>query len=392
MTLAIRPEALTNASVGRATPARAARRILMVQTQAENAGAQEVSRILSAGLAERGHEVHQLFLFRRTGAFDDAPNAIFCAEARPRNPLALARLLLRLHDTIRRLAPDAVLTFQHYGNLLGAAAARLAGAPLVVATQTSATLTTPGAARRLDRLMGSLGLFDRIVVNSRDAADAYHAYPARYRRRLVRIDHGFADKTSGLGKVEARQGLGLPQSAILLGCVARLHPLKHLDAAIRLLPGEPRWHLALAGQGEMRDILLALARSLGCADRLHLVGELPSGRIGDFLAALDVFVFPSLAETFGLAVVEAAQAGVPVVANDLEVLREVLVMDDGACALFADAADPTAFAGAVRRLLAEPTLRATLTARGRRLKERYPLDAMVDAYDALVRAAGIPTA
>ncbi len=384
---ATRPHAATGAPAARPGDGL---RLVLVQTQAENAGAQEISRLLSEGLGARGHHVHQLFFFRRTSAFDDVPNVAFCAAERPRGPAGIARLLARLVAELRRLRPDAVLTFQHYGNLIGTPAARLAGVPLVVANQTSATLTTPSLARHLDLLAGAAGLFDRIVVNSQDAADAYHAYPARYRERLVRIDHGFRDKSSRLAKGDARRAFALPTDAVLIGSVARLHPLKNLAAAVRLLPHDPRWHLALAGQGPERDRLVALAASLGCADRLHCVGELPSGRVGDFLAGLDLFVFPSLAETFGLAAVEAAQAGVPVIANDIEVLREVLAVEGEPCAVFVDADDERAFAHAVRRVLHEHALAERLIAQGRQLKRRYSLKAMIDAYDGLLRelAAG----
>jgi glycosyltransferase involved in cell wall biosynthesis len=365
-------------------------RILLVQTQAENAGAQEISRLLSQGLETRGHTVHQLFLFRRTDAFDGSPNAVFCADRRPTGPRSIATLLARLFGHVRRLRPDVVLCFQHYGNLIGAPVARLAGARVVIANQTSATLTTPALARQLDRLCGALGLFTRTVVNSSDAELEYKGYPRSYRSRLIRIDHGFQDKGSALGRAAARAAFGLPGAGVLLGCVARLHPLKHLDAAIRLLPLDRDWRLALAGQGASRADLVDLARRLGCADRVHFLGELPSAQVGDFLAALDVFVFPSLAETFGLAVVEAAQAGVPVVANRLDVLEEVLAVDGGPCALFVDVDDTDAFAGAVRRLLDDPLLADALAARGRRLKQRYSLDAMVDAYEALIEGLAAP--
>jgi glycosyltransferase involved in cell wall biosynthesis len=373
-----------SAPTARASHGAARARVLIIQTQAENAGAQEISRILSKAMAERGYDVHQLFLFRRTEAFDAAPNTVFCAETRPDGLLSLVRLLVRLVRELRRLRPDAVLTFQHYGNLIGAAAARLAGVPFVVANQTSATRVTPPLARRLDRLLGAAGLFDRIVVNSRDAAAEYQDYHDRYRHRLAFIPHGFEDKTSPLGKADARRRFGLPVSAVLLGCVARLHPLKNLEAAVRLLPLDAEWHLVLAGQGPSQPGLAELATSLGCADRLHFVGEVSSAQVGEILAALDVFVFPSLAETFGLAAVEAAQAGVPVVANGLDVLREVLAIEGEACAVFVDPANTHAFAKAVRGVLADPRLAQTLTERGRKLRQRYSLNDMVEAYEALL--------
>jgi glycosyltransferase involved in cell wall biosynthesis len=369
---------------------RGAPRIVLLQTQAENAGAQEVSRILGQELAAKGYDVHPVFLFRRTGGFDAEPNVVYCASRRPSSPFALAALLWRLFRTLRRLKPDAVLCFQHYGNVIGAPIARLAGVPRVVINQNSAPLTTPGLARRLDRWIGSLGVADRIVVNSGDTQSDYAAYPRSYAERIVRIDHGFEVKASRMTQAEARAAFGLSLEGPLLGCVSRLHPLKHLDASIRLLLLEPSWHLALAGQGAAEADLRALAASLGCTERVHFVGELTPRQVGDFLAALDVFVFPSVAETFGLAAVEAAAAGVPVVANGLPVLHEVLAADGQPCALFVDVDDAPVFAAAVRGVLEDRALARELSQRGRRLADRYPASAMADGYDALLRQVVSP--
>jgi glycosyltransferase involved in cell wall biosynthesis len=361
-------------------------RVCLLQTQAENAGAQEISRLVGDELSARGFTVKHVFLFRRTAGFDGRADAVFCAPGRPRSVPEVLRLFRNLHRVLRDERPDVVLCFQHWGNLVGALFARLARAGRVVANQNSAVLTTPTLARRLDRLAGTFGLYDAIVVNSADTASGFAGYPEAYRRRMSRIDHGFECKTSALDRPAARAALGLPPDGPLLGCVARLHPLKHLDAAIRLLPHDPSWRLALAGQGADEARLRALAADLGCGERVHFLGELSQREIGTVLRALDVFAFPSLAESFGLAAVEAAQAGVPVVANDLPVLREVLSVDGGSCALFADARDDVAFAQAVRRALGDADLRAALAARGARLARRYSLAAMADAYAALARS------
>ena len=364
-----------------------ARRVMLVQTQAEGAGAQEITRILGHGLTARGYEVHHVFFFRRTGAFDQQPNTCFCAPERPSDLRSLYRMVRNLLRHMREVRPEAVLTFQHYGNLLGTLAARLTGAGAVIANRVSARLAEPAWTRALDFVFGSTGLFDRVVVNSKAVADEYDSHPHRYRKRLVRIDHGFEPKRSHLSAVEARRLLSLPLDVRLIGSVARLHPAKNLSAAIRMLALHPDWHLALAGQGQERARLEALAQSLEVARRVHFTGELSPERIAQFLKSLDVFVFPTLAETFGLAVVEAAQAGVPVVANDLEVLREVLRTDEGPCALFADANDTAALAAAVDRLLHDPALRATLISRSRGLEARYSVETMTTRYADLIQAA-----
>jgi glycosyltransferase involved in cell wall biosynthesis len=359
-------------------------RIVMIQTHAEGAGAQEISRILGRGLEAEGYEVHHIFFVRRTAAFDGQPNAFFCALRPPAGIGDLVQMANGLIRQLRRLQPDAVLCFEPYGNIVGALAARLAGVKAIIATRSSATALEPRWTRWLAFAFGITGLFDRIVVNSKAIEDEYRRYPERYRRRMQRIDHGFESKNSGISRSAARRAFALADDITLLGCVARLHPFKNLHAAIRLLAINEHWHLALAGQGSARGRLENLAKSLGVFDRLHFMGELPPARIATFLRTLDVFVFPSLAESFGLAVVEAAQAGVPVVANDLGVLREVLAVDGLPCALFVDAANPQHFAAGVQKLLDDDDLRATLTSRGAGLCGRYSLEAMVLRYVSLI--------
>lgn len=367
-----------------AAAAGSTRRVVLLQTQAEGAGAQEVARILGEGLSRRGYEVHQVFFFRRTAAFDRHPNTFFCARERPGGPVGVAKMVVVLFRHLRRLRPSAVLCFQHYGNIVGALAAHAAGAHAVIANRTSAKSLEPAWTRLADLAFGWTGLFRAVVVNSKAIVQEHDAHPKGYRARLVRIDHGFQAKNSALSQRAARDLLRLPEGVPLLGSVARLHPTKNLGAAIRLLLERPAWHLALAGQGPARPELEQLAGSLGVTDRVHFTGELSADGIGTFLKSLDVFVFPTLTESFGLAAVEAAQAGVPVVANDLPVLREVLAVEGSACALFVDANDPAAFGDAVARILSDADLRAQLTRCAAGLARRYALDDMVARYAELI--------
>jgi glycosyltransferase involved in cell wall biosynthesis len=139
--------------------------------------------------------------------------------------------------------------------------------------------------------------------------------------------------------------------------------------------------------------LKQLAQQLSVSSRVHFVGEIAPERIGAFLAALDVFVFPTRAETFGLAAVEAAHAGVPCVVNDLPVLREVLSYQGKPAALFVDASDHAKLSAAVSRVLEDKALGATLRQNAQGLKARYSVDTMVGEYvrilDEAVNDAGL---
>ncbi len=368
------------ASVDRPDRIKPKRRVILVQTQAENAGAQEITRLLGAGLTARGHEVFNLFFFRKSDSFDEPPNTFYCSPSRPGNPLALLRMLWALGRHIRAIRPDVVLTFQHFGNVIGGGVSRLVSRAPVVANQVSSAMSMSWPVRTADIVMGSVGFFKWITLNSLDMQREYARYPAAYRSRMRHVAHGFDDKSLDLPKEIARQQFKLPPDCALLGCAARLHPHKRLDAAIRLLAGEPSWHLALAGQGEDEERLRLLADELKVSDRLHLIGEIPPRRMADFLACLDVFVFPSQAETFGLAALEAANAGVPSVVNDLPVLREVLSFEGKPTALFVDASDNAKLSAAVSRILTNKTLRDELRQNAKGLKSRYSVDSMVEEY------------
>ncbi|WFU34899.1 glycosyltransferase family 4 protein [Bradyrhizobium brasilense] len=355
-------------------------RVVLVQTQAENAGAQEISRLLGAGLSARGYEVANLFFFRKSDSFDEPPNTFYCAPTRPGNPLALLRMLWTLAGHLRTIRPDVVLTFQHFGNMIGGGVSRLVSRAPVIANQVSSAMSMSMPVRAADIFMGSTGFFQCITLNSRDMEREYARYPATYRARMTHVPHGFDDKSHSLPKDVARQQFRLPPDRTLLGCAARLHPHKRLDAAIRLLAADQSWHLALAGQGADEERLRALASELKVADRLHFIGEIPPRQMAEFLACLDVFVFPTQAETFGLAAVEAASAGIPCVVNDLPVLREVLSYQGQPAAVFVDAANEAEFSAAVSKVLTDRLLSDQLRQSAVGLKSRYSLDAMIEEY------------
>jgi glycosyltransferase involved in cell wall biosynthesis len=370
------------------------RRILLIQTQAENAGAQEISRLVGAGLSGSGFEIRNLFFFRKSETFDEPRNTLYCAPSRPGNPFAFLKFLWALARSIRETQPDAVLTFQHFGNVIGGGVSRLASSAPVIANQVSSRLSMNWLVRAADIVMGSLGIFKVITVNSRDMEREYSRYPAGYRSRMVHVAHGFDDKSLDISQATARRLFNLPVGPVLLGSVGRLHPNKCLDAAIRLFAGEPEWHLALAGQGPDEARLRRLADDLHVSDRVHFIGEISPQRVGEFLASLDVFVFPSRAETFGLAAVEAASCGIPTVVRDLPVLQEVLSVEGKPAALFVDASDNEKLSAAVSRILTDKNLRDELRRTGKELVSRYSVEAMVSAYvrvlDETIPTAGQP--
>ncbi|RVC59971.1 glycosyltransferase family 4 protein [Mesorhizobium sp.] len=361
-------------------------RIIQVQTQAEAAGAQRISDMVGEGLRARGHDVRTVFMYRKTDAFDGDPHADFVLAEPPKELPGQVRAAIGLAAYLRAARPDAVISYQHYGNIFGTIGARLAGVRHIVANQSGAPQTkgVMGLLSRIDRLMGVLGLYQANVVNSAWTQAQFDRYPQAYRRRLRRIDHGVPAPADDFDKAAARAAFGLPRDAWLAVSSGRLTQMKNQIALVGALERLPDVHVALAGVGPERDALVDFAGSRGLADRLHLVGEVPTARIFEFLAAGDAYAFPSTTETFGLACVEAAISGLPVVSNDLEVMREVLTAEDGEAAAIFVKADADGMAGGLAEMLARPELMARLSAAGRRLRDKYSPARMCAGYEALL--------
>ncbi len=363
-------------------------KIIQVQTQAEAAGAQRISDMVGAGLQARGHDVRTVFMYRKTDVYDGDPNADFILRSTPRGPAGRARAAFGLIRYLIRERPDAVITYQYWGNLFGTIGGRLAGARHLIANQSGQPMTRGllGIASRLDRLIGAWGFYHHNIVNSAWTLAQFAAYPVAYRRRLRRIDHGVAGPDRRTNKAAARAAFGLPAGARLVVSTGRLTPEKNPHVLVRALGLLPDVHVAIAGTGPSRDDLAAIAKEAGVSDRLHLVGEVPPARIFEFLAAGDLFAFASRFETFGLSAAEAAISGLPVVASDLPVLHEVLKTSDGRpAALFAAGGSVTAFAEKIGTVFADPEMAARLAAAGRDLAARYAPEAMCLEYERLLQ-------
>lgn len=232
--------------------------------------------------------------------------------------------LPRLAGIIRRGKYDLVHTHLYRACVYGRIAARLAGVRATIATEHSLgraeiegrplTRSTRALYLRTERLgSATVAVSSTVAGRLRDwgvPAARIHLVPNGIDAELFRYDAGARRDTRAL--------LGIPEDAFVVGGVGRLVPGKRFDVLVRAVAALPGARLLLAGDGPERGPLTALAERLGAAGRIRLLGECDAERSGAgpgvpaLLSAVDTFVSTSREESFGLAVVEALAAGLPV--------------------------------------------------------------------------------
>jgi len=168
---------------------------------------------------------------------------------------------------------------------------------------------------------------------------------------------------------------------------------KGIETAIRALAHLETATLEVRGTGDVgeRDRLAAVADELGLAGRVELAPPLPAAELAARYRAADAVIFPSeWDEPFGLVPIEAMACGTPVIATGVGGSGEFLA-DAGNCLRFR-AGDPASLAEAVRRLAADPSLRADLVAGGLRTASWFDVDHLADHVEAWIDALVEPSA
>ncbi len=203
-------------------------------------------------------------------------------------------------------------------------------------------------------------------TSRQDLIDVYRADPAR----IHVVHHGVEPAFFDIADAREHDPTllsqtGLPDCRYLLA-VSTIHPHKNwlrlLEAYVSLVKDGRDEHLVVAGlAGKASGDVAVRLQDPQLASRVHLLGWQPRSILVALFQSAEALVFPSTFEGFGMPVLEAMAAGVPVACSDIPPLREVA----GDAALFFDPYSPERIADGIRRVLDEPDLRGSMIARGK---------------------------
>jgi glycosyltransferase involved in cell wall biosynthesis len=363
-------------------------------------GDRRMARSLLAALGEAGYRTE---LASRLSSYDRTGDARRQRRLRAVGERIGARLLRRYAARAPEERPGAWLTYHAYHkspDWLGPGVAEGLGLPYLLA-EASFALKQANGRWREGHVASERAIRRADVVLALTGVDAEGLAPLIAPPAELRLLPPFLDPTPFAAarserlrhRAELAMRFGLdPATPWLLAVAMMRKDVKRdsylvLGRALGRLRDRP-WQLLVVGDGPARAEIEADLLRLG-PERVRLAGALPEADLPAFYAAAELLVWPAIREAYGLAMLEAAAGGLPVVAGREGGVAEVV--QDGVTGVLAPARDPEALAAATAALLDDPERRRAMGERAARFvaTERSLARAAASLLSAIEAARGI---
>lgn len=372
-------------------------KIILLCNYYAQGGAQKNAARISRKMRQRGYDPTLVFMEQRDEFvnFDGSPKYKILQSKLP-FIFRKIQLIFKTFQMVRRDSPIAIYGFYPASNVFSALFARRS-------TRVIATIRNPvvlpeanhaqGMATQsklfglIDKVLGTLGGYDKIICVSDDVKSSCSNYPKSYKKNLITI-YNAVDKMSepseDISSFKHRNSL--TNDIKWVGFLGRVHAQKNPKFLLEIFRhiDDPTIRIAIAGDGPELDELKSLALEYNIEDRIHSIGMIDKEQIPNFLRSINLLLIPSNYEGFGLTQIEAMSEGCPVIANDISIMREI---GDGASLCLP--LDAKMWAMHIQDIVSDRVKHHEMQLRG---YERYRYfnneDAMIDKY---LAAAGLPS-
>jgi len=351
------------------------KKVLIIIPRLYGGGAERLVIDLAKGLDQRGYQATLCCLKETepqfTYLYDELKttkiNVLVLGQDRKINLLTF----LKLYKLISKLRPDIIHTNLFGADLFGAIAGRLAGCHKIISTELNINFSEGKFRMLLKRLTAPLRT--HIVAVSKEVeAYAVH-YEGAKPNKISVIYNGVEIKPLNNTK---------QNSDLIIGAAGRLSPQKNFSLLIEAMAllKNPNVSCEIAGEGEEKLKLQALIEKLGLNNQVKLVGWQKDIRL--FFQSCSLIAFTSLWEGNSIALLNAGEAGLPVVISDIECNREVV--EDEKEGLYFNVTKVEELVVVLNRLLSDELLRQKLGNNFRQKIERdFSLNKMIESYYAL---------
>lgn len=360
-------------------------KIALLSTSLMRGGAEIQVFLLARTLKQRGHQVQVISLVAPEALEPELAELgipLHSLNMRPGTPDP--RALWRLAAILRAWRPDILHSHMIHANLLGRLVRLFVPVPVQVSTAHS---INEGVRWRELAYRLTDPLCDLTTNVSEAAVARYLQIKAAPDGKIRFVPNGLDTQAFAHRPAERehlRQELKLDSQFVWLAAgrfdEAKDYPTM-LQAFERLAQTHPDTALVIAGEGRLWPDIRALADTLVCRDRVHLLGN--RSDVPALMQAADAYVMSSAWEGLPMVLLEAAASSLPSVATDVGGNREIVLA--GESGLLVPPGDPAALAAAMQQLMAMPeTARRQMGEAGRRhVQQHYDLERVVDTWEAI---------
>lgn len=349
------------------------------------AGAERHLLTLLPALRERGVDARLLLLVERAYPQDELI-ALCEAAGVPVESRIMARhldasLLPWLIRHLRAARPALVHAHLAHAQLYAIPAAKLAGVPVITGHHNDDPFIRRFPFRPVFRQLwgrtdGGIAISEAVAAFCREIEG-----DSAQRLRIVQYGMNVGEDDAQRRTVRAsyRSSLGVGERQIIVGCVGRLIEQKGITYALHAFAQVrerfPEALLVIIGDGGLRTSLEAETAALGIESQVRFLGWQPDAAM--WMNAFDIFLLPSLWEGFGLVLLEAMAACLPIIASRVSAIPEVIV--DGETGILVESQAVEALREALATMLADAPLRRHMGLLGRdRLETVFSVAAMTD--------------
>jgi glycosyltransferase involved in cell wall biosynthesis len=291
--------------------------------------------------------------------------------------LTTAMSWLRLVRLIRRLKPDAIVSFSDVSNILAVAAAKFVRRPVVVSIRTNPDAMYAIKPNWRRRAIAAYRDATIVVAQTSAVAQWCRLHGAENVRVIPNMVRG-----------KMPEGRAMAERRLEVMSVGSLVHYKGHDTLLRAFAiahrTSPEWRLTIVGEGPERGNLERLAQQLGVASHVVLPGFAED--VDELLAESSIFALPSRFEGFPNALVEAMAMGTAAIATDCDFGPRDII-SDGEDGLLVAVDEVDALAAALDRLMGDLPLRERLADRAVQVRARFSVDAVVAQWRAVVNEA-----
>lgn len=303
-------------------------KLAIVTTHASAGGTREVISTLYNRFTSSGWDVRIVSLYTGAQGRCDTPIDVLIPK-KNLNPVEYLSATARLFHYLIGRRPDALITVLPAANIIGSVIGFFIGIKRRFATQHGPSSSQHRFLRTIDRGLGTLGGYTKVVCVSDSVRTSFDRYPLRYRNRIMVILNGIGPTYQSRSRNELRDAFAIPHHTTLFVMVGRLTEEKNVLRAVAAIARVETSYLLIVGDGPMEYGARELVEQHRAENRIKFAGAVDRQFAIDCMYAADVFYQPSNFEGRSIALLEAIQIGMAVLVSDVRGQVEVLEMPSG---------------------------------------------------------------